>query len=820
MNSLWQDIRYGVRGLFKTPGFTIAAALTLALSIGANSAIFSVVNAYLIRPLPVRNPDQLVVVATKDHHLEYPHMLSFPNYESVRDHCEAFSDVMAFAFQIVGMNVNGKSERAWVELVSRNYFSMLGVEAVVGRTFLPQESRRAGVAPVVILSYGLWQRRFASDTKVIGTPLDINGRPFTIVGVLPESFPGTETMLSMDAYVPIGAMDQLTPGSSKNLQYRDEDRFRVIARLKPSFSVEQARAAVDVLGRQLQKEYRDTNYATSFVVVPETKSRPTVEVAEVFQRIAAVLTILVAFVLLIASANIANLILSRASARQKEFAIRASLGASRRRLVQQLLTESVVLALFGGSIGVAISFYIIKIFTGVRVSADLPSRIDVHPDWRVFTFTLIVAFATGIISGLVPALRASKTDLAESLKESTRSLGGPSGRHRLRSLLVLSQVALSLFLLICSGLFIQSLKNAQRMDLGFNAENQLMLQVDLSQQGYSEEKGRQFYKDLVDRIQSLPGVKSASLAYDVPLGYHTVIESIVIDGFTSSNRENRVGVFTNAVWPDYFRTMEITLLSGREFDIRDDESSMNVAVISEAMAKRYWPNQDPLGKKFRLYGKNQEQIQIIGVTKNSKYLFLDELPRPILYLPFRQHYHSSANLHVRTTVEPSLLINSVHHTVEELDKDILVYDTKTMIQHLHDGRALLFVRIGAIIIFSFSALGLILAIIGIYGVISFVVNQRTHEIGVRIALGAEPGDVLRLVVGQGMKLALVGVLIGLLAAVALTRLMANLLYGVSATDPVTFTVVTLLLVGVALIASYIPARRATKVDPMVALRYE
>jgi len=821
MNTLWQDIRYGVRGLLRTPGFTIVAALTLALGIGTNSAIFSVVNAYLIRPLAVTNPEQLVVVATKDHHLEYPHTVSFPNYESIRDHCEAFSDVAGFSFQIVWLKADGKSEQAWFDLVTGNYFSLLGVEPIAGRTFLPEENRTSGVAPVVVLSYGLWQRRFGGDTKVIGTTLEVNGRPFTIVGVLPEKFPGTETMLSIAAYVPVGATDQLKPGSSKKLEYRDLDTFRVIGRLKPAFSIEQAKAAVDVLGKQLQTEYSDTNYATSFVVVPETKSRPVIEAADVFRRIATVLTILVVFVLLIASANIANLILTRASARRKEFAIRASLGATRRRLVQQLLTESVLLALFGGAIGVVISLVIINIFTGLRVSADLPSRVDVHPDWRVFTFTLVVAFATGIISGLVPAIQTSKTELVESLKEGSRGLDGRAGRLRLRSLLVLAQVALSLFLLICSGLFIQSLQNAQKINLGFNAENQLMMQVDLNQRGYSESKGKQFYKDLIDRVQSLPGVKSVSLALDLPLGYQTVTESIIIDGLTATNnRENRVGIFANFVWPDYFRTMEIPLISGREFNIRDDDSTLKVALISEAMAKRYWPNQDPLGKKFRLNWENQQQIQIIGIAKDSKYVFLDEAPRPILYLPLQQHYRGSANLHVRTTVEPSSLITAVDQTVHGLDKDITIYDTKTMAQHLRDGRALLFVRIGALMVFSFGALGLTLAVIGIYGVISFVVSQRTHEIGIRIALGAEPVHVLKLVVRQGMKLALIGVVVGLVAAFVLTRLMANLLYGISASDPTTFIVITLLVTGVALIASYIPARRAIKVDPMVALRYE
>jgi predicted permease len=817
------DLRYSIRMLLRQRSFTAIVLLTLALGIGVNCAIFSVVNAYLFRPFPAKDPDQLVVIATRDNTLEVPYEMAYPNYEDIRDRTEVFSDVIAFGNGVANLSIEGQAERRWIESVTANYFSMLGVESVVGRTFTADEGRFESAKSVAVLSYSYWQSRFAGDTSVAGKEIKLNGVPFTVIGVLPESFTGTETLLSMDVYVPFGMQDQLYPSSSGWLKQRDDTGIRVMGRLRPDVRIEQAKAAVNGLARQLEEEYPKTNRGVSFAVVFERNARPVISISENVPRIAAVFMALVALVLLIACANVANLMLAQATTRQKELAIRAAMGASRASLVRLMLIESIVLAVVGGGVGLLLSLWAVDWLASIRVSTDAPIRFDLSPDWRVFVFALVIALVTGVISSIAPALQASRLNLNESLKEGGRTSTAGSSRHRLRNMLVVSQVAVSLLVLICAGLFVQSSKRAEKMDVGFRTDNLLMLSMDVGMQGYGQVRAKQFYRQLVDGVKMLPGVRSAATAKDTPLGYNNHSEEIVLEGRAPTADNDRASSFFNVVGTDYFQTMGTSMLGGRDFTEKDDESAPPVALINETMARRYWPGNnsfaESLGKRFRV-GHDGSLVQIIGVVRDGKYLFLGEDPRSFFYLPLAQNYRSEITLFVHNAGDPAPLISSIRELVRRFDRDLPLYDVKTMSSHLRDGGAFLFVRLGAELAGTFGLLGLVLAMVGIYGVISYSVSQRRHEIGIRMALGAQTGDVLRMVIGQGVALTTAGVVIGLSGALVLTRLMTSLLFGVSATDATTFLVVPALLTGVALAASFVPARRAAKVDPMAALRCE
>lgn len=819
MQTLLQDLRYSARMLLKNPGFASIAIVTLALGIGVNSTVFSIVNTYLFQPLPVKSPDQLVALGTKDNTFEVPYEMSYPNYEDLRDQTDVFSDAIAFQNTVFNLAADGQPERTWAEFVTGNYFSMLGVDAVLGRTFTVEESRVPGAEPVAVLSFAYWQKRFGGHEAAIGRTVKLNGIPFTIIGVAPQRFKGTESLLALDLYVPLGMQERFYPKTAGRFARRGDTNLHVLARLKPEVTLDHARAAVEVLARQLEQKYPETNKATSFALELETHSRPVISIAQYVPRIAGVFMALVGLVLLIACANVANLMLARAMARQKEIAIRLALGASRARIVRLLLTESILLAVAGGMIGWLLSYWAIDWLTSIRVSTDAPVRFAIELDWRVQVFSLGIAVLTGLIAGVAPALQTSRPNLNETLKEGGRS-SAASGRHRIRSLLVVGQIAVSLLVLICAGLFIQSAKNAEKIDLGFRTENLSMASMDPEAQGYDKERGRRFFKQLIDRVETLPGVTNASLASGTPLGYSNNIQDVFFEGRAPGREdEDRTTIFCNTVGHGYFQTMGTAVLRGREFTERDDESSPKVAIVNETMAGRYWPDQEALGKRFALK-REGPYLEVVGVVRDGKYVFLGEDPRAFFYIPFGQDYQGEMTVVVRTAGDDAAAIAGIRQVVGELDRELPLYDVKTMTSHLRDGIALLFVRLGARLATAFGLLGLVLAVVGVYGVVSYSVSQRTHEIGIRMALGAGAGDVLKLVVGQGLMLTFAGVAIGLGTAFMVTRVMTSLLYGVSATDPLTFGVIALLLAGVALAASFIPASRALKVDPMVALRYE
>ncbi|MGH9769544.1 MAG: ABC transporter permease [Blastocatellia bacterium] len=822
MQTLWQDLRYGARMLLKNPGFTLIAVITLALGIGANSVIFSLVNALLLRPLPVEKPEQLAAVYTSDFSSTQYGGSSYPDYVDFRDRNQVFSGMAAYTITPFSLNVDGTNERAFGEIVSGNYFSTLGVTPALGRGFLPEEDRTPGERAVAVISHKLWQNRFGGDPAIAGRTVKINGHPFTIVGVAPEKYSGLTRGIGAELWVPAMMMKQALPGSDF-LVARGDRAFFVMGRLKPGVTLDQAQANFRPIAEQLFKEWPQhwtniRNQSRVISLLPEGQARVIPDFRTPVLIFMAMLMTVVGLVLLIACANVANLLLARATARRKEIAIRLSLGAGRGRLIRQLITESVLLALLGGGAGLLIASWGTGLLMAFKPPAPVPIEIDLGADWRVLGFTFGLSLLTGVLFGLAPALAASRPDLVASLKDEA---GAGSGRGRLRGALVIAQVALSLMLLICSGLFIRSLRNAGSVDPGFDADNLLAMSMDLQLQGYTEPTGRNFSRQLLDRVRALPGVVSASMSDELPLGITGgARRAITIEGYTAQPGES-TEVGSAAVAAGYLETLRIPLLHGRAFTEQDREGAPGVVMVNEAFARRYWPGQEPIGKRIQMgvarSGANDSPyLEVAGVVKDGKYVTLGEEATPFVYLNLAQQYRSSPTLVVRTRGNPVDYLPAVRNEVAALDKTLPLYDVKTMRQHL--GLALLPARLAGSVLGVFGLVALILAAAGIYGVMAYSVAQRTREIGIRMALGASASAVLKLVVRQGMTLTLIGVAIGLTASFALTRLMKTLLFGVSATDPLTFVVITLLLTVVALVAALVPARRAANVDPMVALR--
>ena len=819
MGTLWQDLQYGARMLARNPGFTIIAVLTLALGIGANTAIFSVIYSLMFRPLAVKDAEQLVSIAVIQGD-SFPSQLSYPDYRDYGEMKEIFSGVIAHNLTLTQLSAEGGSpERTLFTVVSGNYFDVLGLEAVVGRTFSPEEREQMGAGNVIVLSHGFWQRRFAGDPNVAGTPVKLSGKPFTIIGVAPESFHGTMGMLVTDGYVPLTAGDSLSVEFRKSLEDRSDNGFRVIARLQPGVSLEQARAAVAVQAKRLEQEYPDSNKGVRALVHPEPMARMEPSAIQYLPPIASVFMTLVGLVLLIACANVAGLLLARATARQKEIAIRAALGAGRLRIVRQLLTESILLSLLGAASGLLVAKWATDVLSSIRMATFLPIRFDFSFNYVIFGFALLVAVGTGIVAGLVPALQASRIDLHEALKEGGRGSGAGS-RQYARRLLVVAQVGVSLVLLICAGLFIRSMWNFSDKDLGFKRENRLLVSVSTGLAGYDEPRGRIFYRELLERVRSLPGVRSATTSGFVPIDVRNAGTNIFAEGRLAAPEEESRGVMFNTVNTDFFRTMGTPIVQGRPFTVDDTESSRGVAIVNEKMAETFWPGQNPIGRRISIKSPQGPWLEVVGVAKQGTYNLPGERPARYLYLPLEQNYSGMQILQVHAQADPMALLPAVREKVRELDAEMSLFDIKTMETHIRHGKGAVLFQLSSGIVGAFGVIGLVLAAIGLYGVMAYSVSQRTHEIGIRMALGATPGNILGMVLRQGLILTLVGVALGLLGAFALTRSFANLLVGVSPTDPLTFATIAVLLVAVTLVAAYVPARRATRVDPMVALRYE
>jgi putative ABC transport system permease protein len=817
MDSLSQDVRLGLRTLLRVPLFTAAVVLTLGLGIGANAAVFTIVNRLLLKPLPVRDPASLQVLAVVHEGNESPHNVSWLDYQDYRAN-PVFQDLAAYDINFVGLSTEQRAERIAVSYVTSNFFSMLGISPAAGRLLQPGEAQQPGTDPVVVLGYSYWTRRFNRDPSVAGRRVIVNGQPFTIAGVVPESFQGVYALVEFDAYLPLTMLPQAE--YHDKITKRDDHSLHVLGRLAPGVTRAQAQAAIDVQAKQLETKYPETNKTVRARLIPERQARPEANGADSTPAVAGIFLVLVALVLVVACVNVINLLMVRATVRQREIAVRAALGAARRRLIRQLLTESLLLAVMGGVAGAILGRWVIGVLSQIQLPGDLPFRFDFAFDWRVFGYIAAVALTAGVVVGILPALRASKTELNAVLREGGRGTSEGGRRQHVRSLLIVGQVAISLVLLVAAGLFVRSAMNAASVDLGFDPSHVMNASVDVAQQGYDEQRGRAFFDELLRRARQLPGVENASLAYSVPLGYYNLNAYLEIEGQPPSDKSRKPYGGYNVVSPEYLQTLRLRVVKGRFIQTQDDERSRPVAVVSEYMANRFWPGQDPIGRRFRSTDLGNRWIEIVGVVHDGKQTGLFADPAPYFYLPLAQSYRSLRVLQLRTAGDPAALASAVQREIRVLDPDLPVFDVTTMQRMLDGPNGFLLLRMGALFGGTMGLLGLILALVGIYGVVSYAASQRTQEIGVRMALGAARGDILRLVLGRGLVLVAIGLALGLVAAVSVSRLVSNLLFGVSAVDPVTFVVVPLALAAMALVASYVPAVRATRIDPAAALRAE
>jgi predicted permease len=816
VDTLLQDLRYALRALAQRPGFTLAAVLTLGLGIGANAGVFTVVNALFLKPpARVARPDELVTVYTSDFSGPRYSASSWVDYLDFRHgSSDVLQDLACYSPRPFNLSSQGNTRRTFGEEVSGNYFAVLGVQPAAGRFFLPDDAHDAARQQEMVLGFGLWQRAFGGDPGIVGRAIRLNGHPFTVVGVAPAGFEGSFRGLRADVWVTLLAHAVLNPGSS-DLTNRGDRGLMVVGRLKPGATPASAQARFAVLASQLHAAYPDQwtdvrHDARAITVLPERAARVYPAARGVVLGAVALLMAVVGLVLLICCANVANLLLARAAGRQREIAIRAALGAGRGRLVRQLLTESALLAGLGSLAGLLLATWTSGLLGGLETPLPLPVGLHPSPDWRVVAFTLSVAVITSVGFGLAPALRATRTDLVPALKGGGRPL--PVGRRRLtlRDALVVGQVAVSVVLLVLAGLFLRSLGNAQAVNTGFDPHGLVLLTTELSVQGYDSARAGAFYDELGERAAALPGVQAAALAKTVPLGLATERRGTQVDGYTATPGED-LEFGANSVSPGYFHTMGIVLVRGREFTRDDRAGAPAVAIVNESFARRFWPGQDPLGRRI---GWPDAWREVVGVARDGKYGSLGEEPQPYFYVPLAQRPETDLTLHVRTT-DAAGTQRALQSLVRDLDADLPVRGT-TMEAQL--GFALLPQRLGATLLGVFGALGATLAAVGLWGVLAFLVSQRAREIGVRIALGAAGRDVRRLVVGRALRLAGIGVAIGLGLAGIAGRLAGGLLFGVAPADPITFLTVPLVLGVVTVAASWWPAHRATTVDPMTALR--
>ena len=817
MDGLIHDLRHATRLLAKSPGFVLTAALVLGLGVGANTAIFTLVNGLFLRPLPVPEANRLAWVTTLVPPSSRLMNLSYPDYLEIRDHNEVFSGLLAYDQIPVALAGGGAPERVRGAIVSGNYFSVLGIKPALGRTFGPDEDRAPGAAPVAVIGHALWKKRFGSDPGLVGRGLLLSGREFMVVGIAPESFTGTEAEGTVDVWVPLAMHAEVMPGSNALMAARDAGWLRVMGRLKPEVTPAQAGASLARIAQGISEESPTRRSGMTLQVTPASGTIHPTTAGEALS-IVLLLMAVTGLVLLIACGNVANLMLSRAAARRREIGIRLALGATRARLVRQLLTESLLLSLVGGAAGLVMASWGTDLLLAF---AEIPNDIAgaMSPDLRVFSFALALSILSGMFFGLAPALHASRTDLVPILKDDGSALPRDGGKARPQRLLVVAQVAMSMVLLVSAGLFLGSLAKASRIDPGYDVRSGLTLSFDLNLQGYSRDKSVAFNRELLQRVESLPGVASASLASLAPLSGRMVGSGLTEES-TAGEEGREMGVSMNAVYPGYFRTLGISILRGRDFAEQDDAGAPGVAIVNQECARRLWGDQEPLGRRISLDGARGPFLQVIGVAQDAKYDELSESPRPFVYLSHLQSPDllSDLALLVRAKERPASLLAAVQHELRSMDANLPIYDVTTLEGSLHlrsDKQRGITKLLGL-----FSALALLLASVGLYGVLAFAVARRTREIGIRMALGARRRDVLRMLVGEGLRLTLWGIGVGLVLSAGLTRLLAGVLFGVAPADLATIAGVSLLLAAVGAAASSLPARKAMRIDPMLALRHD
>ena len=828
INELVQDIRYGLRQLRRNPGFTIVAVLTLALGIGANTTVFTVINTLVLNPIPVKKASELVGIyaaPVKPSHNADLLQLSYPNLLDLQERNHVLNSLAGFTWPMyVTATRNGAAERMFAEFVTGNYFDTLGIRPALGRFFLPQENRAPGETPVAILSYGAWKTRFGGSPDVIGRTILLNRVALTVVGVAPPGFLGVSAIFGPDVWVPVTMSALLFPAQGHDwLHDRGQSVMIGAARLKSSVTLEKASADLKGVAAGLEKEYAEPNRGRTLELLPlndvALSMQPTPREGGTQPLIltAVVLMTIVGIVLLIACSNVANLLMARAASRRQEMALRLALGAGRGRLNRQLLVESLLLSLLGGLTGLGVAYAGTQFLWSFRPPEFAQNLADLKFNASVFVFTTVVAFATAFVFGIIPALRSSRTEVIEGLKDDTRTAAGPSlSRKKLASALLVGQVALSLVSLVTSALFIRSIERAYAFNPGFDTAHTAMFFMSPGQAGYNRTRAEELYREVRTRIAALPGVNSVSWSSNLPL-WSRVANNVLIEGRQSGHASEAVSTIESTVDLDYFATMHIPLLRGRDFTAEDKEGSLPVAIINDTMAKKYWPGQNPIGKRFRFTGEEIYR-QIVGLAKTVDYSSLGESPQPCIYLPLRQNFSGTMLLYVNTHGDPAAIFGAVQRELRQFDPQLPPYDFRTGRKIIDQALWSAKMGVGMLGVFGLLALGL--ASVGLYGVMACSVNQRRHEIGVRMALGASSAGILRHVLLQGATLVGAGITLGLAASFLVDRGLTTLLYGVSPADPLSVAGASLVLATVAGLACYIPARRAAKVDPMVALRYE
>ena len=821
LENLTEDLRFGLRMLTKNLGVTFVVVLTLALGVGANTAIFSLVNGVLLQRLPVTAPEQIAALVIQSSGSSLGALgFSYPQFVEFRAQtasiCEVFGSATAWR---LNFTAEGHSDTLTIGGVSSNYFSALGLRPALGRLVLPSDGEHPGEAAILVLGYSFWQRKFGGDPRVIGMQVRVGGKPATIVGVAPKEFSGQFTVFEMDAYAPLStAFDQSSGSNFWNS--RDIHLMLVLGRLKPDVTLPMAQSRFDIVSRQLAAQYPATDKDLSVRVMDERLSRPIPYANNAFIMFSIVFLILGALVLLLACTNIANILMARASVRQREMAIRAALGGARSRLVRQMLTETILTATLGGIAGVFLGAWLSHLIGFIPRISGLPIRLSFGFDWRVFAYALAAVVLTAIFAGLSPALRATRADVNTVLHQGGRVDAAGKVRHKVRGDLMVAQVAGSLILLIVAGLFVRSLQAVEQMDLGFDPNQLLNVRLNPSINNYNQTQTTEYYRALETKIRALPGVRSASLAAAVPLGSVHSKDLVYVEGRPVPAGHRAPGIFFNAVDQPYFKTLRIPILLGRTFTDADSETSQRVAIINETMAKQFWPTENPIGRRFSLVSDAGPFVEVLGVTRDGKYITPAEDPQPYFYLPLAQNFTPERTLQIRSSLPPESLVTEVQHEILALDSNAPIEEIRTMKESLSGVLGFVIFRLGAYFAAAMGLLGLLLAIVGIDGVVSYAATQRTQELGIRMALGASPRQVLGLLLKQGLRLVVAGLLLGLAGAWGLARAMSHMFVGISPSDPATYLTVSAVLSSITLLACWIPARRAMRIDPIVALRYE
>jgi predicted permease len=820
MQTFAQDVRYAFRTLAASPGFVAAAVLSLALGIGANTAIFTLTDAVFLNPLPVQEPSRIIEVYTVDHLTKTTNNLgrtgsSWLNFVDVRDQNQAFSGTAAYTFTGVSITGRGEPKPEDAQLVTANYFDVLGVKPALGRAFFPEEDRKP--TPVAILSYSLWQNQFGGDPKIVNQTVELNSTAYTIVGVAPIGFKGTFSVGNPDIFwLPISMHTQALSGLSEPLfQNRRFRLMNIFGRLKPGVGERQALANLQTIASQLERAYPKDNLGRTFDGSPLSEAALG-GIRDQAIRVTLALSVVVGLVLLIACVNLANLLLARSANRAREIGIRSALGAGRARLIRQLLTESLVLALAGGAGGLLVGWLGSRLLWSFRPVGLGANSISLHLDVRVFAFTAAAALLTGLLFGLLPAIQASAPDLNSILKSGGRGGTESWGGYRLRGLLVVSEIALAMVALMGAGLFIRSMRKAEKVDPGFETRSLFVFRFDLASRHYTQERGQEFLRRAVDQARNTPGIAAAAVASSSPV-FQGFLGTTFPEGQDDPFKAGGILIAYNPISPEYFDTVRIPLHQGRVFNSFDRDGTRHVAVVSESMARLFWPGQNAIGRRFRSATESTYR-EVVGVVGDVAAIGSGAPPLPTAYLPLEQSYQSTVTLVARTATDPSALMKPVMAKVQRLDPNLALVGALTMPEMI--SRGLWAPRAGAALFGVFGLLGLGLAALGIYGVMAYMVAQRTNEIGIRMALGARPGHVVRLVVGQGARLALAGIAFGIAVGLALSRLISGLLFGIGAQDPATFCAVAAALGAVALLAAWLPALVASRIDPVLALRRE